>query len=561
MSKPSSLFEPLISSVSNNTQLHAALSRHLYPALDSLSSKHAQLLSKALRDTNEEFRLLRDLVAQVDLEERRRIFEMDWKAADASQDGAVWRATEEKWLGIIGDWFSTLWQLGVEKGIERALVRECLMFCEEVMCRLVPPSDIVVEWQPLCIDIRIQKTGGSSAYKHANCHLGQALAWMWTELLVGSLVAGSESELIPVQDVVTALQHSSISRELQVILGGTVFNLYSGIPVSGTVDSEDWSRIRREKLLHLRALFFAPDIQSFKASPTHSHFDSLVKRSPGLQDTLLGVTRERVRDNARSRVLRIAWESAAAIYCQCGTEADLMDLTKTLATVPMNGHTLAARLALFKRLNQFHRFWQASSLMEQLLEYTLGRCWLQIAQAYPGWDDAWDWLDEAVQDGRLPKKAKPDAMGTERTQREEQLAQLTALLRHMASGEEDQKPVMLLAGQKRGREEEPSGSDMVCDLRRCLDELGVSPIAVRERINVEALAKSALGTDYLASVDGVYDALCNSTSEPHVLNGLDALRDVLRGKWDITRDCTGPVGVPVERPTKRVRTRIERILY
>lgn len=146
MSTPSSTFESLIAIASDDAQLRATLSKHLYPALDALPAAHAQKLTKALRDAEEEFRYMKTLLNKVDYDGRKRLFEADLKAARDSRDINVWRTTEEKWLGAIGDWLSTLWQLGVEKGHERQLVWRCLMFCEEVMRRTVPPPDITVEW-------------------------------------------------------------------------------------------------------------------------------------------------------------------------------------------------------------------------------------------------------------------------------------------------------------------------------------------------------------------------------------------------------------------------------
>ncbi|KAH9920636.1 uncharacterized protein B0H18DRAFT_1023755 [Fomitopsis serialis] len=195
--------------------------------------------------------------------------------------------------------------------------------------------------------------------------------------------------------------------------------------------------------------------------------------------------------------------------------------------------------------------------MNHLLEYTLRSCWLQIAEVYPGWDDAWDWLDEAVEDGRLPRKEMPDAtLGTEQQQRRDHLVQWNLMLLGSAASAEDEKPVVSLAGRKRHREEgtQPSGWGVADDVRRCLKELGRSVFAVKERVDVKGLARSTLGSNYLASVEGIFDALYNNTSESHVRAGLSALRDVLRGKWDVEHDYTAvPVDVPVERPAKKSR--------
>ncbi|KAH9920637.1 uncharacterized protein B0H18DRAFT_1023759 [Fomitopsis serialis] len=85
-------------------------------------------------------------------------------------------------------------------------------------------------------------------------------------------------------------------------------------------------------------------------------------------------------------------------------------------------------------------------------------------------------------------------------------------------------------------------------------DLDSSPDGVKRVVDIEAAMKRALDNDYLVNVDGVFDALHDNTSEPLVRAGLHALRDLLRGEWDVNRDYTGSVDARVERPAKKART-------
>ncbi|KAH9841144.1 uncharacterized protein C8Q71DRAFT_440921 [Rhodofomes roseus] len=257
MSTPKSSFESLISttSIADDAHLHAALSKYFYPIFDTLPAKCSRSITAALQSTEKEYQLIRGLVAEVDLEGRKRMFETDIEAAEASQDLAVWTATEKKWATAVGGWLVALWQLGVEKGCERPLVRECLVFCEEVIRRLVPPPDIADEWNVHRLDICIKDSTNYAVFLHYDCPLAHGLAWLWMELLAEALVSG-DSELPFVRDAVAYLQWSSISRIVQAFLGVCItFNEYIDIEIDNNAIEFSilhWSKCKTQKLPELR---------------------------------------------------------------------------------------------------------------------------------------------------------------------------------------------------------------------------------------------------------------------------------------------------------------------
>jgi len=436
------------------------------------------------------------------------------------------------------------------------------MFCEEVTRRTVPPPDVTVaEWPDPCADIHIQDSSGRSVFEHTRCPLGHVLAWMWIDLLIASLAANSDLATTFVEDAVTALQQSNISWRLQAVLGAFTFDdsPYITISINSLVfryTFSHWSLSKREKLPELHKLFFAPEIRAFKASPTFSNFDSLVDRFPCLQDALISVTHQKVHDNARSRDLRIEWKSAVAIYCKWSGGIDVINLDRTLAVIAMDEGVFCARLALFRHYATTKLVPWAESTMKDLLQRTIVDCWRQIAQPYPGWDDAWEWLQEVVQDGQLSIKASPNVTAAERIRRGELLVRFAALLKSTNSSAAAAEEEPAWTGRKRGieRGNGPAQWGLAYDVRKCLLDLVSSPDSVKRVVDIEAAMKRALDNDYLVNVDGVFEALHDNTSEPLVRAGLHALRDLLRGTWDVTRDYIGPVDARVERPAKKART-------
>ena len=144
----SSYFHSVLSAFSDDTAtlLNTALSKHVYPVLDTLPEAQAQAIVVALQDAQKDIKSKQDLVLKIDFAARKHTFESDLRTAEHSQGLSVWTELRSRHTGSVRDWIPLLWQVGVEKGLSRGLVRECLSFCEEVDHRLVPPQTIAQEW-------------------------------------------------------------------------------------------------------------------------------------------------------------------------------------------------------------------------------------------------------------------------------------------------------------------------------------------------------------------------------------------------------------------------------
>ncbi|KZT66504.1 hypothetical protein DAEQUDRAFT_767967 [Daedalea quercina L-15889] len=140
---------------------------------------------------------------------------------------------------------------------------------------------------------------------------------------------------------------------------------------------------------------------------------------------------------------------------------------------------------------------------------TLANCWVQIARAYPGWDNAWDWLDEVLENGKQPKKASRSPFDTALALGDELLAQFTVLPQNFKTlAEVERVAKVSLSGQKCGREEGDSPEWSLAHLvQQCLRELKGASYLVRGKVDVRVLAKDAIGGESLAEVDGVFGAL------------------------------------------------------
>lgn len=149
MECPSSHLRSILSAFSDDTATHLsiALSKHIYPVLDTLPDVQAQAILVALQAVQQEVQNTQNLVSKIDLAARKQAFESDLRAApEHSRDMAFWTEMGRRYTEGIRNWMPLLWQVGVEKGLNRGLVRECLSFCEEVDRRLVPPQALAKEW-------------------------------------------------------------------------------------------------------------------------------------------------------------------------------------------------------------------------------------------------------------------------------------------------------------------------------------------------------------------------------------------------------------------------------
>ena len=155
---------------------------------------------------------------------------------------------------------------------------------------------------------------------------------------------------------------------------------------------------------------------------------------------------------------------------------------------------------------------------KKLLKHAVVSCWHQIAEAYPGWDDAWDWLDATIRDGQVPKKSMPDVADkviwkfTAELQEE-----FTTRLRTPADHAAVAVPTTMA---KRGNSGFKNGQwGLAHDVRRCLTafkQCRMTARPVKEQIDADLVVQHALGNDYLATVDGVVDGLydgCVSRSD------------------------------------------------
>ena len=271
-----------------------------------------------------------------------------------------------------------------------------------------------------------------------------------------------------------------------------------------------WSPSKKQALVKLRDELYAPLIQSFRRSPTYASFQTIITELPSLVPTFLEVTRLRVHDNIRSRTLRIQWESAAQIYAEWGTVDDVLKLDCTLADMPMTSVVLTARLALFQRIAKEPGMSEdAVWLGKKLLKHAVVACWRQIAEAYPGWDDAWDWLDDVIRDGQLTKKRMANAADKVVWKLTDELkAKFSTRLRTPAEPAAAGVPAAGVRPRLPGCKQTDWG--LAHDVHRCLTlfaQCRITARPVREQIDADLVVQHALGNDYLATVDGVLDAL------------------------------------------------------
>ena len=203
------------------------------------------------------------------------------------------------------------------------------------------------------------------------------------------------------------------------------------------------------------------------------------------------------------------------IFCKRGNadkRSDITHLSETLAATPMDDDVLGALLAMAG--NSAADFsgrgvtTMTVLLFQAALQRTISSCWLGIAQHYPGWDEAWDWLDEAVQAGTLQPHLPPNATEEEKEYRPVLVAKFRELL---GPGADKNGPKDAVVGRKRSLDEAAGeGNDEwgpAGNVRQCLDVLRDRSPTTQKAVGVPTVAKNALGSDYLASVGDVFNVL------------------------------------------------------
>lgn len=279
--------------------------------------------------------------------------------------------------------------------------------------------------------------------------------------------------------------------------------------------------MNKQVLSLVRDCLLAPLILTFREFPTFDTYMSLTRDAPYIAPSLLEVTRQKLRGNMRSRVLRMGWRAAAMVFCECGMPSDFWSLSKALATVPMDDDVLGALLAMAGHPKADFTLpgedTMAALLFKVALRCAVSSCWLRIAQHYPGWDRAWDWLDDAVQDGTLSAQIPPDATTKQKADRSLSVAKFGKLLGPGAkpkSAAGTDVPSPSVAGQKRSLDEAiGAGADdwgRARDVRKCLDVLRGSRFTTREAVDVPAVAEYALGSHYLATIEGIFNIIHES---------------------------------------------------
>lgn len=138
MSLPST---SLASLLRDDDDLAAAVSLHLHSVLDSLGQKDKEELTKAIELAEKEYRCTKDLLSKMDHNGMRKHLEDIIAGMGGLQDPSDRRREETRCFKMLYDWFTVLWQLGVEKARHRKTVRQCLMLCEDVIPRITAHRD------------------------------------------------------------------------------------------------------------------------------------------------------------------------------------------------------------------------------------------------------------------------------------------------------------------------------------------------------------------------------------------------------------------------------------
>jgi hypothetical protein len=168
-----------------------------------------------------------------------------------------------------------------------------------------------------------------------------------------------------------------------------------------------WTQTMKDAALRLIASQFEARIASFKKAPSSPLYLKLVNESPDLKTTLLQVTRTSIFTPDPSSKCTISYGTAAEIFNVSSQTDDLVRLLDAMPSFSSDPTITQAKLKIVKHISKqaesAHRQ-AALDIIKHQLHHAKDNALENVYEAFPGFDDAADWLEEMIDKNNLTAK-------------------------------------------------------------------------------------------------------------------------------------------------------------
>lgn len=423
---PSDILRALSISLPPNTFIKL-LEKGLYPVLDALPTAHKTTVSNALTEVNRPSDKILRKIKAVGYDEHKKSLEDGVKALNKSVKRDWKNGWEEQgeMMGEIADevleWLPVLWRTAVEDGLELPLIRKCLLLCTETVNK-VSNCNSRSEFCDMDFEVTITNSDEVTIYEEASADIDHTLAWMWKEILITAATKGA-----PTKDIESDIERLKIKNDVYSFIrkdgGKSSFNVdflalqflkctvhlventyYTGYEFWDA----HWTTAMKKTASRLLVSRHAAHIASFKEAPSFRLYKRLVKESPDLKATLLEATRTAILPSSPSARPTITYGAATDIFRSSSQTDDLARLLKTIPQYSSDTTVGRAERTIIKSLSKQSAAKHHKTALDAIargLNNARQNTLDEVKQAFPGFDEAYGWLEEQIDNKKLTHKA------------------------------------------------------------------------------------------------------------------------------------------------------------
>jgi len=168
----------------------------------------------------------------------------------------------------------------------------------------------------------------------------------------------------------------------------------------------------KESASHLLVSHHAARIAVFHQAPSFQLFTQLVGESPDLKASLLDATRTAIFSSSQSARLTITYGAAADIFDASSQTDDLVRLLEVLPKFSLDTTVGRAEQTIIKHLSKQPAATHHKAALDAIahgLRRAEQNTMDEVYQAFPGFDEACDWLEEQIDSDKLTERAPWEA--------------------------------------------------------------------------------------------------------------------------------------------------------